>query len=302
MQALRVPRTVSPPSAHVKRFAISQGANLPAFERYSKRLNDRASPFHNKDRNEKNKKTRRKRSTDYGELQAPQKSPPYKKNELKDIHYTVNNKIKKTDGANTPKFIKSRERAKRKGATSGTTKRKIADSGTAVPHKELPDSIEQQELNPNKQRWPIIDSIKQRMPANNTERQQIVTSPEHTVRPKPAFSPNHNVTVLNDTMRRKPAALPDRTELGKPVTSPDHAERRKPETSPDHAERGKPTTPPGHTERRQPTASPENQRTKDGDKRGRRSVARGDSRAAAVAEAVANCSSSSAYPVWLRRR
>lgn len=305
----RVPRTVSPPSAHVKRFGIPQGSTLPAFERHSKRLSDRASPFHPKDRYEKNKKSRRKRSTDYGELQAPQKSPLYKRNELEDFHSTVNNKTKKLDGASTPKFIKSRERAKRKGAPSGVTKRKSRGRRSAVPHDESqatasPDSIEQQELNPNKQRWPVIDSIKQRRPAvptNYTERQQMITSPEHMERRKPATSPDRTATLFDDAKRRKPAASPDRFE-------PDQAERRKPASSPDRAERGKAATSPGRIERRQPTTSPEDpdQRLatapKDDDRRGRRSVARGDSRAAAVAEAVAICSSNSAYPVWLRRR
>lgn len=313
IQYPRLARTVSPPSAHVKRFAVPQGANLP-FDRHSKRLSDRGSPFHHKDRNEKKNKTRRKKSMDYGDLQASPKSPSSNQNELEDIHSTVNNKIKKLDGASTPKFIKSRERAKRKAATTGSTKRK-------TPHKEWqttvsPVSNEQQELNPNKPKWPAIDSTKQNRPATptiHTERQQIATSPELTERRKRATSPDYTErhqtpTLFDDIKRRKPAGLPDQTEIGAPVTSPDHTERRKPTTSPDHAERGNLGASPGHTERRQPTTSPEapDQRLaptpKVGDKRGRRLVARGDSRAAAVAEAVADCSSNSAYPVWLRHR
>lgn len=311
MPSSRVPRTVSPPSAHVKRFGMPQGSNSPTFERnYSKRLSDRISPFHHKDHYEKNKKTRRKRSTDYSDLQASQKAPPYKRNEFEEFYSTVNTKTKKLDGASTPKFVKSRERAKRKRGTTGATKRKAADRRPTVPYNEsettvLPDSIEQQKLNPNKQKWPIIDSIKQT--TNHIERQQIMTSPEHTERRKPSTSPDRNATLFDDAKHRKPAASPDRTDHGKPVGSPDQAERRRPAISPDRAERGKSAPSPGRTERRQPATPevPDQRQTtapKDGDRRSRRSVARGDSRAAAVAEAVANCSSSSAYPVWLRRR
>lgn len=303
MQSTRVPRTVSPPSAHVKRFAMLRGANEPvaAVEHDSKRLINRASLIHHKDRNEKNKKMRRKTSTDYGELHA-QKFPPNKKNEFENIHSTLTNKIQKPDGVSTPKFIKSREGVKKKGAKSGTTKRKMADRRYAVPYKEsqttvLPDSIEQQEFKYNKQRWPAMDSIKLRRPArstNHTERQQIVTSPEHTERQKPATSPDNTITLYDDTKRRKPTGSAHQTDLGKPVTSPNHAERRKPATSPDHAEHRQPTSSPESTKQRLAT-------TKDDERRRRHLVVRGDSRAAAVAEAVAKCSSNSAYPAWLRR-
>lgn len=272
-QSSRAPRTVSPPSAHVKQFAKPQGADIFSLGCHSKRLNDHASPLHHKDGNEKNKKTKRKPSTDHNELDAFKKSPRYKKKEFEDNYPTVNNKVKKSDGASIPKFIKSRERAKRKGATSGTTKRKTRDRQSAVPHKEsqvrvLSDSIEQQ--------WPAVST-------NHNERQQRVTSPEHTERLKLTSSPDYTATLLDDTKHRKPATSPDHTDLGKPAKSPGHAERRQP-TSPVDPDQRPATTP------------------KDGDRRKRRLVARGDSRAAAVAEAVAICSSNSAYPVWLRRR
>lgn len=288
MHSSRVPRTVSPPSA-------------VALERESKRLSDRTFPIHKKDRNEKNKKTRRKRSTDNGELHA-QKSPPNKTNEFENIHPNVNIKTKTSESAT--KFIKSRELFNRKGATGGTTKRKTKDRQAAVPHKNLqatvlPNSIEQQELNRNKQRWPAIDTIKRRRPegpTNHNQRPQIVMSPEHTERQKPATSPERNATLFDDSKRRKPPASAPQTDLGKPVTSPDHAERRKLAASPNRIDGRQPTSPPEGPNQRSATT------TKGDDKRKRRLLVRGDSRAAAVAEAVAKCSSNSACPVWLRRR
>lgn len=289
------PRTVSPPSAHVKSIVTPHGANPPAPERRPKHPSDRASPFHHKDYNERNKKTRRKCGADYSETYASQKPPLYKENEPEDI--TLDNKTNKVDGASTPKCLKSRDRTKRKGQISGTTRRKTANRPSAVPHKDsrtsvLPHYIEQPQPDPNKQQRPAIDSTKQRRPAvspNHTDRQQRVNSPENTKCSQPVTSPDN-------TERRQTTTLLVATKRQKLATSPDHNECQQPSTSPDQTERRQLITSPKGPKQRQTTAP------KDGDRRGRRSVARGDSRAAAVAEAVAHGSSNPAYPIWLRRR
>lgn len=280
----RSPRTVPPPSAYFKRIVIPHAANALASECHPNSSSDRASPFHHEDYFEKNKKTRRKSGADYGETPESPKLPPYIKKEPEFLNIDIKNK--KLDGATVPKFIKSRDRTKRKIEPSGMIKGKTKPRSTigAAGHKDsptsdLPHALEQQKLEHNKQKRPIIDSTKQRQQSvspNRTDRQSSISPDNYRCRP--------------------------------PMTSPDNAERRQTAPpSPDRTVRGtlSPETSTGQTKGLHPSPPKAEQRQtkapKDGNRRGRRLVARGDSRAAAVAEAVAHGSSNSAYPAWLRR-